>query len=645
MKRFFTLLSLVLILGVGNLMAQTSVPMFTVSPYTDSIWMVDTTTFTQTLPGTVLTDTTTASSPITGCNGLTTHPCTGELYIIYKASGTGRFLGTVNPANGIITRIGDTQDNIAGLVFVDDTTLVGVTGDGGTASETLHYIDINTAALTQIVALGAGSDGETIDYCPDNGLVYHWSGRDTNPGMDNIDLNGPTVTAVTRSGFNYDEVFSAVYIGNGNFLLANLDQEFIQVDTSGFAAVVGNTGNDYFKGMAFPNRYIWFADTNGVSTMCPGDSIMLNASMGADSYQWYVDGNLIPGATMSTHGAMMGGLYHCDITRDSCTVSSMDSIMINLIPIVPAMVTPSPAWMCPGDSVVLMGSVGADSSMFADGNFNMLVMDTMYTAMMPGTYWYYTATSGCFDSVAVDVIVDSIVLNMSGMDQLCNGDDSTGTATVNVVSGGLGMIMMNWSTGQMGPTEGSLGVGTHYVTVTDSIGCMVMDSITIGEPPAISSSATSTDELFGNDGTIDLTVSGGTPGYTYLWNPGGGTTEDLSGLGSGTYTVIITDANGCTDTLAVDVLTQVGINEFGNGAKLSIYPNPSTGLFYIEAISFDADMVHLDVVNSLGQSVHKESFVTGTRKEFDMTELSNGVYFLNITDGKHTASRRMILNK
>jgi hypothetical protein len=642
MKRLFTLLTLIVLMGIGNNVMSQGRLLYVVSPYQDSIWTVDTSLMNQAthstiLPGTVLT-VPGNDSTITGCNGLTWHQ--GNFYAITKVSGvTGRMLGRVDVNTGIVYHIGNSGDNITGLSSAGDS-LVVVTGDGGTASETMFYININTGQLTLITALGAGSDGEAAAYCPDNGAMYHWSGRDTNPAMDKVDLSGPTVTPVTRSGFNYDEVFSALYIGDGNFLLANLDQEFIIVDTSGFAIDSG-TVHDYYKGMAFGAPVINLA---GANPICPGDSTLIVASAGASSYQWFLDATMMPGMTSDSIWVTAGGDYTCEIVEAGDTTLA-GPVTINIIPIVPAMVTPSPAWMCPGDSVVLMGSVGADSSMFADGNFNMLVMDTMYTAMMPGTYWYYTATSGCFDSVAVDVIVDSIVLNMSGMDQLCNGDDSTGTATVNVVSGGLGMIMMNWSTGQMGPTEGSLGVGTHYVTVTDSIGCMVMDSITIGEPPAISSSATSTDELFGNDGTIDLTVSGGTPGYTYLWNPGGGTTEDLSGLGSGTYTVIITDANGCTDTLAVDVLTQVGINEFGNGAKLSIYPNPSTGLFYIEAISFDADMVHLDVVNSLGQSVHKESFVTGTRKEFDMTELSNGVYFLNITDGKHTASRRMILNK
>lgn len=67
-------------------------------------------------------------------------------------------------------------------------------------------------------------------------------------------------------------------------------------------------------------------------------------------------------------------------------------------------------------------------------------------------------------------------------------------------------------------------------------------------------------------GSIDLTPSGGTPGYTYSWT-GGATTQDRSGLAAGTYTVTVIDANACTKTLSVTiteaslvVLTETHVN-------------------------------------------------------------------------------------
>lgn len=181
-------------------------------------------------------------STITGANGLAVHPMTGEVFIIYKGGGTGRFLGTIDPTTGVITFIGDTGDNVSSIVFDGAGNLIASTGDGGNTSETVWLVDQTDASLTMIIATPNGSDGTIIGFNSDDGYVYHMGGRNTADAVDlldiSIDLTDPmnpvimaTSTVVAKTGFDYDEPFSLIYDWPtaGAFGLFNLDQELIEI--------------------------------------------------------------------------------------------------------------------------------------------------------------------------------------------------------------------------------------------------------------------------------------------------------------------------------------------------------------------------------------------------------------------------------
>ena len=108
----------------------------------------------------------------------------------------------------------------------------------------------------------------------------------------------------------------------------------------------------------------------------------------------------------------------------------------------------------------------------------------------------------------------------------------------------------------------SLGAGTYTVTVTDANGCTVSSSITLTQPNPVSTALVSPTFVGGTniscfglfDGSVNNTVSGGTAPYTYIWS-NGVTDEDLNTATAGSYSVTITDANGCTGTGSI-TLTQ-----------------------------------------------------------------------------------------
>jgi gliding motility-associated-like protein len=143
---------------------------------------------------------------------------------------------------------------------------------------------------------------------------------------------------------------------------------------------------------------------------------------------------------------------------------------------------------------------------------------------------------------------------MTQVNEKCNGGTTaTGTATPN---GGTSPYTYTWTpSGGTNQTATGLSAGTYTVSVTDASPCTVTASITITQPPAITTSmATTLANCGSSNGSATVTPGGGgVSPYTYVWNPTGQTTQAATGLSAGSYTVTITDANGCTVTAAAVV--------------------------------------------------------------------------------------------
>lgn len=165
----------------------------------------------------------------------------------------------------------------------------------------------------------------------------------------------------------------------------------------------------------------------------------------------------------------------------------------------------------------------------------------MATGLTAGTYTYtVTDNSGCTATATVTITQPPVLtVSTSVTSATCAGAcDGTGTA---VASGGVPNYNYMWS-----PTAPSCA-GTYFVTATDQNGCTVSGSATVTEPPALVATAMATNaSCFGTcDGALTGMASGGTPGYTYLWQPGNITSPTYNGACAGCYTLTVTDMNGC----------------------------------------------------------------------------------------------------
>ena len=140
----------------------------------------------------------------------------------------------------------------------------------------------------------------------------------------------------------------------------------------------------------------------------------------------------------------------------------------------------------------------------------------------------------------------TLATSIVGTNETCVGaNDGSANLTVTL---GTTPYTFAWSTGATTEDVSGLAPASYTVTVTDAAACVVTDGVTITAAAAILSTLVPTNTTCGgcSDGSIDLTASGGAAPLTFIWS-NGATTEDISALLQGTYTVTITDNNGCTD--------------------------------------------------------------------------------------------------
>lgn len=188
------------------------------------------------------------------------------------------------------------------------------------------------------------------------------------------------------------------------------------------------------------------------------------------------------------------------------------------------------------------------------------------------TYYQIFITAGTYDVTITDLKGCSEVLSItlttppayepmdltitpssySGFGVSCFGS-TDGSATVNVANG-TAPYSYSWSNGAHTASINALSAGSYSVTVSDATGATQSQSIILADPAEIVASglANSPTCFDGNDGSIDLTITGGMSPYSYLWS-NSSTSQNPTGLGAGNYTVTVTDSRNCHDVMLVQV--------------------------------------------------------------------------------------------
>ncbi len=231
---------------------------------------------------------------------------------------------------------------------------------------------------------------------------------------------------------------------------------------------------------------------------------------------------------------------------------------------------------------------------------------------------------------------------------ICN--DCNGSVSASGSSSPVSIISYSWSGGLgTGCNQSDVCAGNYTVTITDSDGCTDTDNTTVNSSYPPNAVATTTAHTTGGDCNGSVSASGSSSSVSiisYSWSGGLGTGCNQFDVCAGTYTVTVTDSDGCTDTDNTTVDSSEGIEDFDFIDYLSIFPNPNTGEFIIEMNITKPTDLEIKLLNVIGQVIYQEKlnkYVGAYQKTIDVSEYAKGIYNLQLLGGEGTVNRKIVV--
>jgi hypothetical protein len=510
---------------------------------------------------------------------------------------------------------------------------INLTVSGGTPSYT--YAWSNGTTTEDVSALNAGSYSVTVtdaNSCTSTTSV-------TVSSSSGISLSS-VVTNATCNGNSNGQVNLTVIGGTAGFTYAwsnSSSSEDLSGLTAGNYSVTVTDANNCTATAALTvtepaalllNTLITNVDCKGNTT--GGADLSVSGGTASYSYSWN------NGAISQDLSSLAAGTYSVTVT-DANSCISTTTVTVTEPASALAVTSSEVNNLCNGAAAGSIDlSVTGGTAAYSYAWSNSATSEDL-NALAAGTYSVtVTDANACTFTYSASVTEPTAITFSSSISNIsCNGG-SDGMIDLSV-SGGTAGYSYAWGGGETSEDLSGIAAGTYSVDVTDANGCVTGTTITLTEPAVIAITGTVTDEAAGNDGAIDLTASGGTGTISYLWS-NGAVTEDLSGLAGGIYSVIVTDANGCTmnDTLTVE--TTLGVIGPLSSNSSSIFPNPASSFI---TISSSVQAEKIEIHDLQGKLVYSSG---GNIKSIPVSHLNNGVYTVSFIYKDHIEIKRLTKN-
>lgn len=474
------------------------------------------------------------------CSEIFTNPALEIACNYSNTSGTTGPNGLPGAQNGPVIPVSSGQTFLINVSGFSSINQHGYTIDFN--SSTAVVTDNTTPVMSSITAMNCGATSMNLSFSErvKCSTVQPSDFTLTGPG-------GPyTITSVTGTSCALNATYSRDYVVSfspaiqsaGTYTLSMVSPvtdlcNNVSSTPQSFPIPISGVNITFQK-----NDVTCFGGNNGSATA------VVTGPPGPYTYQWAPSGGSGPTAQFLT-----AGTYTVTVTTPlGCSASSQVTVNQPLNGLTAsAVTTPSNGCASNGSATVTpanglppytyswwpTGGNGATANNLAAGGYMVTITDANQCVLN----YFLNVPSSAGPSVNIN--------NFSNI-SCFGGNDGSATVTV---TNATGPFTYQWSpSGGNGATASNLTAGNYTVAVTVSPGCTLTASVSLTEPPsALSVTKTVQPTSCGNNnGSIILNASGGVIPYSYNWNPSVSSSNSASGLSSGTYTITVTDANGCT---------------------------------------------------------------------------------------------------
>ena len=555
------------------------------------------------------------------------------------------------PQNGDITfyysmNMTNGQGNTSGDKVLNSNTTVNLPSAGDPLSVTVNKInDVSCFGDSDGAAIAIASDGS-------GSYSYQWTNGATSASVNNLSAGTNFVTVTDSDGAS---VVGSVIINQPSPLNANVTTTDVSCngEDDGLAVVIPFGGTS-------PYQFLWIDGTTTASNTdleagtysvtvtdsencqlvetvtisepsaiditistdneisCFGDSNgALSASVSGGSppynYIWST------GAPTSSISGLSAGVYTVTVT-DNNDCEEIQGITLASPSLLNLSLSSTDETAPNANDGTATASASGGTSPY-DYLWSTGETESFIENLAPGTYTVtITDDEGCTEegSVTILEVPCALVATFTSSDPLCFGG-ADGQIDIQV-TGAVGQIDYSWShdAGLNGPSASNLSAGTYTVTVADEALCSQVLVVTLGQPTGIIISSAITDVSCPDvcDGSIDLSISGGTGPYSVLWS-NGVSESSTTDLCPGLYTVTVTDANACIETSTFTIQNA----------------SPISATYTITDVScFGGADGSIDLIPSGGTGTYSFNW-SNTAITEDVNGLSEGTYIVTITDG------------